>query len=132
VDGYVFEHLAHGPLTVISEVVARPHTDRPVPASGIETVELAEGLIVRQPAPPRVHHLNNTASVVLALCDGRRTVTQVAEVLAESFGLEGLPLAEVSACVGELRRAGVLLDRSTLPEQDRLATVDRQRPEDGR
>ena len=73
--------------------------------------ELPEGLIVRQAEPLRVHQLNNTASIVLELCDGRRPIAEIAGVLAEAFGLEALPLAEVADCVAEFRRAGVLVDR---------------------
>jgi len=68
--------------------------------------------MVRQPEPLLVHQLNNTASAILEMCDGQCTVAEIAEVLADVFGLEALPLAEVVACVAELRRAGILADRT--------------------
>jgi hypothetical protein len=41
---------------------------------------------------------------------------------AEAFGLDALPLAEAATCVAELRRAGVLADRSHyLPTTDQTA-----------
>ena len=43
--------------------------------------------MVRQAEPPRVHQLNNTMSIVLDSCDGQRTVAEIAEMLAEAFGL---------------------------------------------
>jgi hypothetical protein len=46
------------------------------------------------------------------LCDGQRTVAEIAEGIADAFRLEVLPLAEVVASVAELRRAGVLADRT--------------------
>jgi len=60
--------------------------------------------MVRQAEPLRVHQLNNTASVVLELCDAHRTVAEIAEVLAETFGLDALPLAAAAACVAGLRQ----------------------------
>lgn len=82
--------------------------DRPRRGAGIEVAELADGLMVRQPEPVQAYQLNNTASVILELCDGQRTVAAIAEEIAQAFGLQALPLAEVAACVAELRRAGVL------------------------
>src|SRR5206468_12879464 len=58
------------------------------------------------------------ASIVLTLCDGERTVAGVAAELAESFALATAPLAEVSACVAGLRRAGILLARTPSNWQD--------------
>jgi hypothetical protein len=66
-----------------------------------------------------MHQLNNTASVILDLCDEQRTLVQIAEVLAEAFELEGPPLQEVAACVAELRGTGVLLDRAHYPAEIR-------------
>jgi Coenzyme PQQ synthesis protein D (PqqD) len=73
-----------------------------------EVAELAEGLMVRPAGSRSAQQLNNTASVILELCDGRRTVAQIAVALAEAFGLATDPLAEVTACVSGLRSAGIL------------------------
>lgn len=89
--------------------------DRPRRAAGIDLAELGDGLIVRQAQPPRVHQLNNTASMVLELCDGRHTVTEIAAALAEAFTLDAPPLAQTAACVTELRQAGVLADSAGHP-----------------
>ena len=87
---------------------AGPAADRPQRAAGSEVAELAEGLLVRPAGSRPAQQLNNTASVILELCDGRRTVPQIAVVLAEAFGLAADPLAEVAACVAGLRSAGIL------------------------
>ena len=86
------------------------HADRPRRAAGIEIAELPEGLMVRQPWLGRAHRLNNTASIVLSLCDGERTVAEIAGALAETFALGAAPVGETAACVADLRRAGVLAD----------------------
>ncbi len=92
--------------------LAGPEADRPQRAAGLDIAELAGGLMVRQAEPLQVHQLNNTASAVLELCDGQATVAEIVEGIADAFSLEALPLAEVAACVAELRRAGILADRA--------------------
>ena len=84
-----------------------PDADRPRRAAGIEIAEFSDGLMVRPPAG-RLHQLNNTASIVFELCDGRRTVAEIAGTLAGAFALSDPPLGETVACVADLRRAGVL------------------------
>ena len=120
VDGYLLRSIADGTLTAIQPLPVGPAQDRPRRAAGIELAELPDGFIVRQAEPPRVHQLNNTASVILDLCDEQRTVIEIAEMLAGAFGLEGPPLQEVAACVAELRRTGVLLDRAHYPAEIRV------------
>jgi Coenzyme PQQ synthesis protein D (PqqD) len=84
--------------------------DRPRRVAGTEVTELDQGLLVRPagPASEPAHELNNTASIVWELCDGRRSVPQIAAALAGAFGLAALPLAETGACVAQLRDAGIL------------------------
>jgi len=86
---------------------AEVDSDRPRQAAGLEIAECPDGLVVRQPAG-RSHQLNNTASFVLELCDGQRTVAEIAGTLAGAFALSDPPLGETAACVADLRRAGVL------------------------
>ncbi len=123
-DRYLVHHIVGGTFTAITATPDTLGSDQPVRAAGIEVVELAGGLMVRQAEPPRVHQLNNTASMVLESCDGQRTVAEIAEVLAEAFGLETPPLAEAAACVEELRRAGVLADRTHHPTRACLVTAE--------
>jgi hypothetical protein len=56
--------------------------DRPRRAAGTDVAEFGRGLLVCQAEPPRVHQLNNTASIVLELRDGRHTVAEIAGALA--------------------------------------------------
>ena len=89
--------------------------DRPQRAAGAEVTELAQGLLVRPAGPGpgrpgRPRRLNNTASVVWDMSDGQHTVLQIAADLAAAFGLDRLALAEVTGCVEDLHRAGLLID----------------------
>ena len=123
-DRYLVHNIVGGTFTAITAIPDTLGSDQPQRAAGIEVVELAEGLMVRQAEPARVHQLNNTASIVLESCDGQRTVAEIAEALAEAFGLETPPLAEATACVEELRRAGVLADRTHHPMKASLVTAE--------
>jgi hypothetical protein len=118
-DTYLLRGMTDGVFSAIGEPFAEPTSDRPVQASGLQLDERDGGLRIHQQTPPHVHQLNNTASIVLALCDGQRTVAGVADELAASFALATAPLAEVSACVHGLRRAGILVAR-TGPEPPEL------------
>ena len=95
-------------------VAAGSDADRPRRVAGAEVTELPGGLLVRPPGPApasaQALELNNTASVIVELCDGQRTVTQIAAALAGAFGLDALPLAEVTTCIAGLRHAGILAE----------------------
>jgi hypothetical protein len=108
VDGYLARSIANGTFTAIEASPAGPEDDRPRRAAGTEMVAGPHGVTVRQAQPSRVRQFNNTAAVVLPLCDGQHTVTEIARALAAAFALQAPPLTEAAACVAELRRAGVL------------------------
>jgi hypothetical protein len=82
--------------------------EHPVRAEGIEVQEVADGLMVYQAEPECVHHLNNTASIVFELCDGKNTVTEIGAQLAAVFGLTGVPADAAERCIDDLRSKGVV------------------------
>jgi hypothetical protein len=84
--------------------------DRPRRVAAAEVTELPRGLLVRPAGPGHgpAHELNNTAAVIWELCDGQRSVPQIAAALAGTFGLDSAPLAGVAGCVARLRDAGLL------------------------
>jgi Coenzyme PQQ synthesis protein D (PqqD) len=129
VDRYLAQKIADGTFAAVQPFLAGPGAEQPRRAAGIEIAELPEGFIVRQSQPLRVHQLNNTASVILDLCDGKRTVDEIAGVLAEVFGLAAPPVAEVVACVAELRQTGVLEDSPQ--HQMRIRAVSAEFAESG-
>jgi hypothetical protein len=81
---------------------------RPAHADGLEVNEVADGLVVYQREPERVHYLNNTAAVVFELCDGERSADDIATLVGDLFSLGRLPADEVSSCIAELRGQGVI------------------------
>jgi hypothetical protein len=78
--------------------------ERPAQREGLEVVETEDGLIVYQEATDRVHHLNPAAAVILQLCDGTRTLNDIATGLAEVFSLAEPPTAVTLECIADLRR----------------------------
>jgi PqqD family protein of HPr-rel-A system len=77
-------------------------------ATGLDLNETDDGLIVYETVSDRVHYLNQTASVILALCDGTRDETAIAESVAREFGLESPPKAETRACLARLANEGLV------------------------
>jgi hypothetical protein len=81
----------------------------PKMAEGLDITETEDGLIVYQESTDRVHHLNPTAAVVLGLCDGTRTVQEIARVVGETFALDEVPEGETEACVEGLVREKLII-----------------------
>ena len=82
--------------------------ERPEPVDGLDVHEVEDGLVVYHGDTDRVHYLNATAAVVLSLSDGTRTADELAELVQAAWELDAPPLAEVQACVIQLRAEGVL------------------------
>lgn len=74
----------------------------PKAVEGVETHEVADGYIIYQADRDRVHYLNHTATILLALCTGRNRVTEMPELLRLAFGLGSRPAAETRACLEQL------------------------------
>lgn len=83
-------------------------TDCPKTAAGLEINQVADGYVVYQRANDRVHYLNQTATIVLELCNGRNDADQIASLLRSAYGLAEDPAAEVANCLAQLRREGLI------------------------
>jgi len=57
----------------------------PMPREGIELAEIEGESVLYDPKHMTMLYLNESASVVWRLCDGRRTVASIVETLAEAF-----------------------------------------------
>jgi hypothetical protein len=82
--------------------------ERPTIHEELDLNETEDGLIVFVPSTDRVHHLNSTASVVLQLCDGSRSLGEIAEGVREVFGLEVSPVSETEECLARFAREGLV------------------------
>lgn len=76
----------------------------PVMAAGLEIIPVDDGYIVYQPDRDRVHYLNQTAALVLELCNGRNAEADMPELLRLTYDLPIAPFAEVVECLELLRR----------------------------
>lgn len=82
--------------------------DRPQKAAGLIDGEVVDGLMVLQDGTDRVHHLNPSAAVIFELCDGVRTIADIATEVAQLYGLADVPLDDTAACVAQLREEGLV------------------------
>lgn len=72
---------------------------RPRLREDLTIVELDGEAVVYDEANGELHHLNPSATVVLSLCDGARTISAMAEAVSEAFGVR---LDEVTPQVGSV------------------------------
>ena len=82
--------------------MAHGDLQRPLMADGLEIVESEDGLIIYDQTTDQVHHLNQTASVILVLCDGANDVEAIARQVAELFSIAEPPTGETDACLRTL------------------------------
>jgi Coenzyme PQQ synthesis protein D (PqqD) len=81
---------------------------RPSVVEGLEINEVRDGLTVYDPATDRIHYLSATAAIVFSLCDGLHTVSAIARLMAEGFGLDDPPYGEIESCVAVLETEQLL------------------------
>jgi len=81
----------------------------PRPARGYVLEELDDELVLFEPDSGRVVQANVTAALVWGLCDGRRSVAEIADLLAAAYpGQEAGVRADVPRIVAELAVLGAL------------------------
>ena len=80
----------------------------PEPAEALDIHEVEDGLVVYDLTSERVHYLNETASFVFILCTGENDAARIAELLAGAWELPERPVAEVDACLEQLRDEGLI------------------------
>ena len=76
----------------------------------LDVHETEDGLIVFDPATDRVHHLNYTAGALFALCQGTHKEAELADMMAELYGLEAPPVEVVETGLQQLVAEGVLVE----------------------
>ena len=81
---------------------------RPKQTEELDVSDVADGLVVYQHRPERVHYLNRTASLVFELCTGEHSPEDIARLLGLAFALVEPPTDEVRTCLEQLRSLGVV------------------------
>jgi hypothetical protein len=84
----------------------------PVPVADVK-VEAIEGeLLLYHPRLTKAIYLNPTAAVIWSLCDGQRRVSDIIQLIGESYPDARDQLTqEVFATLAQLRDSGVLLSK---------------------
>lgn len=80
----------------------------PIAAPDLEINDVADGCIVYQPDRDRVHYLNQTAALILELCNGDNAEADLPEVLRLAYDLQTSPVEEVTECLAALRKEGLI------------------------
>ena len=87
---------------------------RPIRQSDVSAFPLDDELVLYEPEAGSTFVLNPTASFIWSLCDGDRTLEEVAEELADRYGVsEQQALSDVAALLESLERAGFLAGAET-------------------
>ncbi len=79
--------------------------DLPLIIPGLEINTVEDGYVVHQAELGQVHYLNATAAVVLELCNGLTSATDLPRLVQEAYGLAEPPVEDVAACLTTLREA---------------------------
>lgn len=74
----------------------------PIRVDGLEINVMHDGVVIYQHDRNKIHYLNHTAGLVLELCDGQHKATELAAIIAETYGLPAPPLDDVANCLQEL------------------------------
>jgi len=84
-------------------------TSRPRARADLEVIASDEGFVVHDASRETVHYLNQTAAIVLSLCDGERSIDEIGGLIQGQFGLDEPPRDDVSEMLKKLEEQGLLL-----------------------
>ena len=93
---------------------------------GLVLTDVPDGVFVHDSSGSTVHLLNPVAAAILILCDGLQSDEDVARLLMEQYGLAEPPVADVAACLDQLRSQGLVQDVGSprAPKHNILADED--------
>jgi hypothetical protein len=77
-------------------------------AQGIEISEVSDGYVIYDPNRDRVHYLNQTAVLLLELCNGQVTAGDLPGLIQEAYDLAEPPEQEVARCLQTLFDEGLV------------------------
>lgn len=78
-------------------------------SDNVSFIEVDDGCILYYGDGMKAHSLNQSASFIWVLCDGRHTVDEIAAALKNAFGAEGLDVVKVvEDTVGEFLKENLV------------------------
>jgi len=83
-------------------------TRNPEQYPNLKIFEADDGYIVYHRERDRVHFLNHTAVLLLELCNGKHSVSDMISILEKSYGLETPPEKEVADIISRFEQEGLI------------------------
>lgn len=86
-------------------------TGKPRRKANVVRGELPDGeVVISVPGADKAMILNSVADAVLELCDGSRTITEIAEFVRDTLSAPAATdvVGDITAVIDELARAGVI------------------------
>ena len=74
----------------------------------IEINKVSDGYIIYCPEHEKVHYLNQTAAMLLEICDGETSIAEMKEIIRDVFELKELPGTEIDDYIQELSDASLV------------------------
>ncbi|MDZ7697199.1 MAG: PqqD family protein [Deltaproteobacteria bacterium] len=74
----------------------------------LKIFEADDGYVVYHRETDRVHFLNHTAVLILELCNGRHSLSELIAILGESYGLDRPPEKEVVDIIDKFEQEGLI------------------------
>jgi hypothetical protein len=106
------ENLAQDPAS--EQDFAVPFSYRPRKHADVLELDMGDGLILYNHDGDLVHHLNPSAGIVWALCDGSASVSEIGADIAETYSLDPDEVtAEAAAVIAEFQALGLVDDVRT-------------------
>ena len=97
-------------------VVSVPTAYRPRKAADVLELDMGDGIILYNHDSNLVHHLNPSAAILWALCDGDASVEQLALEVAEEYALDHEQVErEIAELIAELDALGLVEDAAAGP-----------------
>lgn len=77
-------------------------------AARLDKSEMTDGYLIYDRNKDRVHFLNPTAAIAFELCDGARSIAEIAGYIQDAFKLAESPLVAVETCLSSLHCEGLI------------------------
>ncbi|HYP24243.1 MAG TPA: HPr-rel-A system PqqD family peptide chaperone [Actinomycetota bacterium] len=101
------------------DAITVPLDYRPRKRADVLELDMGDGFILYNHDSSLVHHLNPTAAVVWQVLDGAATVEQLADEVADEYGLpRDNVLVQITSLIAELDAMGLVEDASPEASSD--------------
>jgi len=82
--------------------------DKPSRTDNLEIHTLTDGYVVYDKVSDRVHYLNQTASLILELCNGAHDQHEISKLVQDAFDLDRPPVDETQQTLRQFSEEGLI------------------------